>query len=73
QKGNGFTFNTYDSRDLLVAITRAIENHKHREEWIELIKKSMQLSFSWKIPAKKYVLLYKKAIKNKQLYLAKNQ
>jgi len=28
------------------------------------------LSFSWKIPAKKYVLLYKKAIKNKRLYLA---
>jgi starch synthase len=70
KKGNGFTFKTYDSRDLLVSITRAIENHKHREEWIELIKKSMQLSFSWKIPAKKYVLLYKKAIKNKRLYLA---
>ncbi|MFA6272504.1 MAG: glycogen/starch synthase [Patescibacteria group bacterium] len=73
QKGNGFTFKTYDSRDLLVAITRAIENHKHREEWIELIKKSMQLSFSWKIPAKKYELLYKKAIKNKQLYLVNKE
>lgn len=65
RKGNGFVFKTYDSRDMLVAITRAIENHKHREEWIELIKKGMQLSFSWKVPAKKYVLLFRKAIKNK--------
>ena len=71
KKGNGFTFKTYDSRDLLVAITRAIENHKHREEWIELMKKGMQLSFSWKIPAKKYVLLFRKAIKNRELSEAK--
>jgi len=54
-----------------VAITRAIENHKHREEWIELMKKGMQLSFSWKVPAKKYILLFRKAIKNRELSEAK--
>lgn len=63
--GNGFVFKTYDSRDMLVAIVRAIENHRHHDDWIELMKKGMQLSFSWKIPAKKYVQLFRLAIKNK--------
>lgn len=65
QKGNGFVFKTYDSRDMLVAIVRAVENHRHHDGWIELMKKGMQLSFSWKIPAKKYVKLFRVAIKNK--------
>lgn len=65
KQGNGFVFKTYDSRDLLVAITRAIENHKHRDDWIELMKKGMQLSFSWQVPAKKYILLFHRAIKQR--------
>ena len=64
-KGNGFVFKTYDSRDMLVAIVRAIENHRHHDGWIKLMKKGMQLSFSWKIPAKKYVQLFRLAMKNK--------
>ncbi len=65
-KGNGFVFTRYDSRDLLIAITRAVENHKHRDTWLRLVRKAMQQSFSWEIPAQKYVLLFKKAIRNHQ-------
>ncbi|MCK5412955.1 MAG: glycogen synthase [Candidatus Pacebacteria bacterium] len=64
-KGNGFVFKTYDSKDLLVAIARAIENFKYKKQWINLVRDGMQESFSWEVPAKKYVILYRKALRNK--------
>jgi starch synthase len=64
RKGNGFVFNSYNSKALLIAITRAIENYKYKEVWRDLVKKGMQQSFSWEIPARKYLTLYRKAIKN---------
>lgn len=62
KKGNGFIFNKYDSRELLIAITRALENYKHKYVWRNLITRAMKESNSWEIPAKKYVALYKKAL-----------
>ncbi|MGB0757585.1 MAG: glycogen synthase [Patescibacteria group bacterium] len=64
--GNGFVFSTYDSRDMLVALTRAIENHKHRNTWLHLVRHAMQQSFSWEIPAQKYTKLFQKALRLKQ-------
>ncbi|MBW6441145.1 glycogen/starch synthase [Patescibacteria group bacterium] len=64
--GNGFVFKTYDSKNLLVAIARALENYKYKKEWHEIVKNGMQKSFSWEIPAKKYILLYKKALNFKR-------
>lgn len=61
-KGNGFVFKTYDSRDMLVAIARAIEVYKNQDVWHEIVRRGMQLSTSWEIPAKKYVTLYRKAL-----------
>lgn len=66
--GTGFVFEKYDSRDMLVAIVRAIENHKHRHIWLTLVRRAMQMSFSWEIPAQKYVKLYRHA----QAYKEKN-
>jgi len=65
KKGNGFVFNKYDSRDLIIAITRAVENFKHAESWLELVKTVMEKSYSWELPALKYVELFKKTIKLK--------
>lgn len=65
KKGNGFVFHSYSSKSLLVAIIRAIENYKYTETWNKLVKTGMKQSFSWEIPAKKYVDLYHKAIKEK--------
>ncbi|MFA6255228.1 MAG: glycogen/starch synthase [Patescibacteria group bacterium] len=64
--GNGFVFDSYNHRSLLIAIVRAIETYNHREVWQALVKKGMQQSFSWEIPAKKYLTLYRKAIKQRQ-------
>lgn len=63
KKGNGFVFQNYSPKALLVAIIRAVENYKYTESWDELVKKGMRQSFSWEIPAKKYLALYRKAIK----------
>lgn len=65
ESGNGFVFKKYNHYDFLVTIIRAITNYKHEEKWQRLVKKGMQQSFSWEIPAKKYVKLFRKAIYNK--------
>ena len=64
--GNGFVFKAYDSRDMLVAITRAIEIFKRKDEWGDIVHKVMKQSFSWEYPARKYIELFKKAIKHKE-------
>jgi len=62
-KGNGFKFSSYTKEDLLVAITRALENFKYSKAWEHLTWQAMRLSYSWELPAKKYITLYKRAIK----------
>ena len=63
---NGFSFSTYDSRELLIAITRAYTYYQHHEPWRSLVVRGMQQSNSWELPARKYVELYKKALKFKK-------
>lgn len=65
KRGNGFVFKPYDSRDLLLAIGRAVENHQHRDAWLSLVRHAMRQSFSWELPAQKYVLLFRKALRLK--------
>lgn len=66
KKGNGFVFHAYGPKSLLIAITRAIENYKYTETWNKLVKNGMEQVFSWEIPAKKYLSLYHKAIKQQK-------
>ncbi|PIZ57723.1 starch synthase [bacterium (Candidatus Torokbacteria) CG_4_10_14_0_2_um_filter_35_8] len=61
--GNGFTFKKYDSLQLLSAIERALTFYKDKKLWQSLVRRAMQQSFSWEIPARKYVMLYKKVIR----------
>jgi starch synthase len=61
-RGNGFVFHTYDSRDLLVAITRALTNYRHADTWQHLVKKAMRQVYSWELPAQKYLAVYRKAL-----------
>jgi starch synthase len=65
EKGNGFTFKNYKSQELLVAITRGLETYKYKDVWKDLMRRGMRASFSWELPAKKYLELYKKAKKFK--------
>lgn len=64
-KGNGFTFKRYESAALLVALARAIETYKYAATWKELVRRSMREANSWKIPAQKYIDLYRTAYKIK--------
>ena len=66
KKGNGFVFKKYNASVLLIAITRALETYKYKEVWADLVKDVMRRSYSWELPAKNYVDLYKKAVKIKQ-------
>ncbi|TSC95459.1 MAG: glycogen synthase GlgA [Parcubacteria group bacterium Athens1014_10] len=63
-KGNGFVAKTYDAKDFLVAITRALETYKYPEVWNKLVRRGMRKSYSWEIPAKKYVLLYRRILRH---------
>ncbi|MCD4760428.1 glycosyltransferase, partial [bacterium] len=65
-EGNGFTFKNYNSKELLVAITRALETYKYKKVWRDLVCRGMKPSFSWELPAKKYLQLYKQAKKFKK-------
>ena len=62
-RGNGFVFTSYETKDLLFALARALENYKRRAAWQILTHRAMKESYSWVIPAKKYVALYRKAIR----------
>lgn len=63
-RGTGFNFSGFDKYSLFAAIIRALENRQHKNTWRELIVRVMAESNSWEIPAKKYVALYRKALKN---------
>jgi starch synthase len=64
-QGNGFVFKSYAKEDFLVALTRALENFKYEKIWEHLVWRSMKQSFSWEIPAKKYIALFQRALQNK--------
>jgi len=62
QTGNGFVFEEYSSGALIDAVKRAVMAYKDKKKWEALMKKDMNLDFSWESSAKKYLSLYKKAI-----------
>ena len=64
-KGNGFVFKNYTREEFLVALTQALENFKYEKIWEHLVWQSMKQSFSWEIPAEKYIALFKRALRNK--------
>lgn len=63
KKGNGFVFHNYDAKAFFVALARAVSAYNNKELWQILIQNGFRESFSWKIPAKKYITLFRKAIK----------
>ncbi len=64
--GTGFVFDTYSGPDLLMALTRAIETYKYPKVWEHLTWQAMRQSFSWELPARKYVELYQQAVKERR-------
>lgn len=69
RKGNGFTFKTYSREDFLIALTRALENYKYPQVWEFMTWNAMRQTYSWELPAKKYIQLFRLAINKKRAYL----
>ncbi len=58
--GNGYTFNNYDSGDLLNAIDRAVTLYsEHKDKWESLVDRAMNSDFTWNTSAMEYVKFYK--------------
>lgn len=62
--GTGFTFPDFNILSLYGAIVRALETYYHKDAWRNMRVRAMKESNSWEVPAKKYLQLYKKALKN---------
>lgn len=60
--GNGYTFNSYNGYDIYLTIKRAIHDF-NSDSWIDKIKTTMSVDFSWKASAKKYIKEYDKLTK----------
>ena len=65
-RGYGFTFNNYTARDFLDAIKNALEVYKDKNTWLKLVKRGMELDFSWENSARQYIELYQRARNKKK-------
>lgn len=63
-QGNGFTFKSYNYRDMLSAIYRAIEGYNNKEGWNILVKRAMECDNSWGKSANEYIKMYKEILKD---------
>lgn len=61
-QGNGFLFDDYNAEEMLQAIYRAIDCFGKRQVWRQIMKRGMQLDFSWDRSAQEYIGLYHSTI-----------
>jgi starch synthase len=59
EKGNGFTFKTYNAHDMLDACMRAKALYEDKRSWNAVIKRDMNEDFSWNNSAEVYINLYR--------------
>lgn len=57
--GNGFVFANYDAKGLSSAINHALDTYKYRDRWNTLMRHGMSQSYSWELPAKQYIKLFR--------------
>ena len=58
EKGNGFTFKTYNAHDMLDACIRAKTAYEDKRKWNAIVKRDMTEDFSWANSADTYIKLY---------------
>ena len=57
--GLGFTFQSYNADDFMAAIKRALNLYTDQPDaWHALVKKEMEMDFSWNVPAGRYMELF---------------
>lgn len=62
ENGNGFTFWNANERDLEEVIKKALSVYKDKETWQKIVKRVMNLDYSWKSSAEKYIEVYKRVL-----------
>lgn len=63
KNGHGFTFQSFNSQDMLGSLRRALEIFGgDKESWKICVKNAMEYDSSWNVPAKEYMDLYNKLI-----------
>ncbi len=60
--GNGFTFQSYNSRDMINAVYRAIGGYSNRDGWNILVDRAMNCDNTWNKSAKQYLSMYKEIL-----------
>jgi starch synthase len=65
-EGNGFKFESYDAEALLASLQQAVALYHDREAWERLMRRGMQMNFSWASPARAYSDLYAKALEKRR-------
>lgn len=58
QTGNGFVFEKYDARAMVLAIRRALAVYTRRRTWTKLVKSGMEQDYSWDSSASRYSALF---------------
>lgn len=62
-RGTGFTFTEYTPEACQNALGRALKAYDKKKAWRRMQQRGMAIDFSWSASAKKYVKLYRRAIK----------
>jgi len=63
--GTGFKFTGYDATELQNALSRALTAFGDRGRWEAIVRRGMEMDFSWEASAREYVALYDKALRKK--------
>ena len=61
--GNGFTFQNYNSGDMVYAVQRALTGYENKEGWSILVERALKSDNSWGRSANEYIRLYKQLLK----------
>ncbi len=70
--GYGFSFKQFTAESFLTAVVRATEVYKNRAEWNRIVRRAMEIDFSWPKSAEKYLDLYDRAIEFRKEALEPN-
>ncbi|MDD5547460.1 MAG: glycogen/starch synthase [Candidatus Pacebacteria bacterium] len=72
-KGTGFLFDNFESTALLMTLTRALSNWRHREDWQNIQQSVMKKDFSWDKSATEYIKMFKEVCKIKKKEILDSQ
>ncbi len=63
EEGNGFTFARYNAHDMLYTLRKAEGLYRdYRDKWNKLVKRIMNMDFSWNVSADQYESLYNEVL-----------